>query len=539
VAADTVRRVEISDLKLGAVLGSGGQGQVVAIDNYQIDGKWSAALKTYKTSVNFNILEKIATFPDRLDVSDRNWLMGVSSWPWAIAMENGVARGFVMRLVPSVYQFNFMTIGQGGRARLSAVEFLLNSDRYVGSSGLKVTQVDRLRLLGSLAETMSRLHALGIVIGDLSPKNLLFHPGTYSSCFIIDCDAIALDGESALRQVDTPDWEVPESEIKGTESTDSYKFGLLAIRLFARDQSSHDTTPISVCSPEMGRLATLSQDHNPAARPSPGSWISPLKSAVLYASPTAASPQPAARPAPWSQAFNAGHPQPQPTPAHPVYQPPRTRRGGGKALALSGSALVALALIIIGVNASHHHTASLASGSTANSAGAPDAVSAGAVSAGAVTAPSSTAPAPAPEPTKVGVVAIGDNASGDPAATAVASMFNTYFSGIDNQDYQQTLSVFDPNGIVNPNDSSQAQSFINGVSTSSDSGETLAQVDPADGSTVQSAEVQFTSHQQAGYGPEDDPNATCTTWDITYNLTQDSSGNYLINSVSSASDSSC
>jgi hypothetical protein len=118
-------------------------------------------------------------------------------------------------------------------------------------------------------------------------------------------------------------------------------------------------------------------------------------------------------------------------------------------------------------------------------------------------------------------------------------MFNTYFTGINDHNYQQAVSVYDPSGIVNPNDSSQVQHFAQGVSTTSDSGITLVNITPSDGSTVQTAEVQFTSHQQAGYGPQDDPNSTCTNWDVTYTLTVGSASNYLINNVSSASDSAC
>ena len=118
-------------------------------------------------------------------------------------------------------------------------------------------------------------------------------------------------------------------------------------------------------------------------------------------------------------------------------------------------------------------------------------------------------------------------------------MFNTYFTGINNHNYQQALSVFDPSGVINPNDSSQVQNFANGVSTTNDSNVTLVDIAPSDGSTVQSAEVRFVSHQQAGYGPRDNPNGTCTNWDVTYVLTQDSSGNYLINNVSRSSDSAC
>ena len=276
---NAVRRVEISSLTLGRALGSGGQGQVVAVENYLIDGKWPAALKTYNAAVSLNAagLEKIVAFPDQLHPNDRDWLMRISSWPWAIAMENGTVRGFLMRTVPDAYFFSFKTVTQGSKAMLSTVEFLLNPDNYVRRLGISISEKDRLNLLGTLAESMSRLHALGIVIGGVSPKNLLFNPNSYASCFIIDCDAIVLHGESALEQVDTIDWEVPPGEQKGTEASDSYKFGLLAIRLFARDQSAQDTSALSALSPELGKLARLSQDLNPLNRPTPGSWAGAIQ----------------------------------------------------------------------------------------------------------------------------------------------------------------------------------------------------------------------------------------------------------------------
>ena len=255
MSAEAVRRVEVSSLRLGAVLGSGGQGRVVAVNNYLIDDRWPAVLKTYNNSVGLDVtgLEKIAAFPDQLHHNDRDWLTSVTSWPRAIAMDNGSVRGFLMRAVPDIYTFNFMTVTQGAMARLSTVEFLLNPDDYVRRSGISISEKDRLNLLGTLGDTMSRLHALGIVIGDFSPKNLLFNLRSYSSCFFIDCDAISLRGESALQQVDTPEWELPAGERRGTEASDSYKFGLLAIRLFARDQDSRDVSAVAALSPELGR----------------------------------------------------------------------------------------------------------------------------------------------------------------------------------------------------------------------------------------------------------------------------------------------
>ena len=496
VTADAVRRVDISSLVLGAELGSGGQGRVVAVENDLIDGKWPAALKTYGGGVNLNAagLEKIVAFPDQLHRNDRDWLLGVSSWPWAVAMDHGTVRGFLMRVVPDVYRFNFMTVTQGSKAMLSTVEFLLNSDDYVSRSGISISERDRLNLLGTLAESMSRLHALGVVIGDVSPKNLLFNLNSYASCFLIDCDAVVLHGDSALEQVDTPDWEVPPGEKKGTEASDSYKFGLLALRLFARDQSARDTSAVSALSGELGRLATLSQDHDPRSRPAPGSWVPAIQSAAASASPAPATqtfvPQPNHGQAQGRQPYPAYRgPQPtyQPVPgAGPAAVPsPRTRGNGIKALALSGLGLLVLVAIIIGMNVAKHSSGSLSSGTNAGSS---------------VSDSPSSASVPSAQPTSVGMVGIGDGISGDSAAPAVAGIFNTYFTGINGRDYHQAVSVFDPNGVIDPNNSSQVQQFSQGVSTTTDSAVTLANITPSDGSAVQTAEVQFTSHQQAGYG---------------------------------------
>jgi serine/threonine protein kinase len=486
------------------------------------------------------VLEKIVTFPDQLHRNDRDWLMANTAWPWAVVEENGVVRGFLMRAVPDIYFFNFLTVTQGSKSMLSTVEFLLNPDSYVSRSGISISDKDRLILLATLGDAMSRLHALGIVIGDVSPKNLLFNLKSYSSCFFIDCDTISLHGESALQQVDTPEWEVPAGEARGTEASDSYKFGLLATRLFARDQDSRDASAITALSPELGRLAQRSQSSDPLNRPGPGSWVGAIQSAAASASSAGA-----------NQAYPGFAPHQAPTATHrfgapgavrppadspvraPVAPAPRPR-SNAKPLSLVGGGVAVLAIIavIIAANVSRNsgNSGTLSSGSSPVSSAGP---------VGAPSGASSSQAAPSAQPSSVGSVGISDNVAGDSAATTVAGMFNTYFTRINSHIYQQAASVFDPSGIINPNDSSQVQQFAKGISTTSDSNMTLVDVDPSDGSAVQTAEMQFTSNQQAGYGPKDDPDETCTQWDVTYNLTQGSSGNYLIHSVASASDSGC
>ena len=279
-----VPRIDIGSLGHGHDLGRGGQGRVTAVSGTLINGRWPAALKTYSHDVVHALdtisLETIVGFPGTLGNDDRDWLYENTAWPAVIAEDRGTVRGFLMRVVPASYYFDFRTQSQRTLQKLADIAFLLNSDRYVNSSGLSVTDRDRLALLENLATTLSRLHHLGVVVGDLSPKNLLFSLKGVPSCFIIDCDAMLVRGRTVLPQVQTPDWEVPPGEPIATTATDSYKFGLLAIRLFARDQSSYDQMAVAMLSAELGRLAAASQHQNPSRRPGPGTWIPGLAAAA-------------------------------------------------------------------------------------------------------------------------------------------------------------------------------------------------------------------------------------------------------------------
>jgi hypothetical protein len=365
-------RIDIGSLNLGDTLGSGGQGRVTAISGFLINDQWAAALKTYSSDVtdhlDAGVLETIVGFPAQLAPHDLRWLHENTAWPAAVAEDTGTVCGFLMRTVPAAYYFDFQTQTQGTRRKPADMAFLLNTDDYVRRSGLAVSEQDRFALLGSLAAALSRLHALDVVIGDFSPKNMLFALKPMPSCFLIDCDAVRLHGQTVLDQTDTPDWEIPDSEPKATPATDAYKFGLLAIRLFARDQSSYDRRPLAAISPELGRLAELSQHSNPAQRPAPGTWIAALDAAAFSASPataTATSVPAAMKPSRISVPIptvsqSTGQPTRAAAPAAAPAAPPRR----GRAATLIAACVIVLLVIVVAV-----HVASQPSGSAGSSAG--------------------------------------------------------------------------------------------------------------------------------------------------------------------------
>ncbi len=299
-------RVDLSSLDIGAELGSGGQGKVSEARGTLIEGKWRAVVKVYSpdalAKLNPETLEKLVLFARQLPPQDKTWLYENYAWPASLVTNGGQVCGFLMRRVPTDYTFDFHTQTQGVRRKLSDVAFLLNSDDYVRNAGLRVTDRDRLRILETVATSLSRLHSMDVAIGDLSPKNALFRLQPYPSSFFIDCDSLRLKGETALEQLETTDWEAPAGEQRATVATDSYKFGLLAIRLFARDQTTHDASAISAVSPVLGRLATLSQDADASQRPAPGQWVGALN-AVASSIPSGPRswPPPAPKPPrPWA-----------------------------------------------------------------------------------------------------------------------------------------------------------------------------------------------------------------------------------------------
>jgi serine/threonine protein kinase len=284
---EAVTRADLGALELREQLGSGGQGSVIQIET-PTSHRCPVVLKLYTPQVvnqlDASILEDMTRFPLSLESSDMEWLYENLAWPLMVAESNGVACGFIMCKADPSYYFPFQTQTRGTRSVLADMAFLLNSDNYVSRAGLSISERDRLELLVNLAEILSRMHAMGIVLGDFSPKNILFKLQPSPSCFIIDCDTAVFQGATALRQVETPDWEVPNKEPLGTKASDLYKFGLLAIRLFARDQVSTDVSALDDVSSSLKRLAEKSLERNPADRPSPEAWIDILNAAIRHAS---------------------------------------------------------------------------------------------------------------------------------------------------------------------------------------------------------------------------------------------------------------
>ena len=286
-------------LVLGDRLGSGGRGTVHGVLNRKINSRWPVAYKEYNAAaqdaVDTDALTTMVELIPALSKSTAEWLCTTAASPAAVVERQGRISGFLMRTVPDEYYFDYCGFDGKVTRKLATTEFLLNDDSYTCSIGLYVNERERLRLLADLAAKLCRLHALGIAVGDMSPKNLLFATGSRPNCFLIDCDAMRINGRSVLPQAETPDWQIPVGEEKGTASSDAYKLALLAVRMFARNQTSRDPGVLpATAEPKLAELARAALHGQSGARPAPDEWaeycLSAASSPKLVITPRTSSP---------------------------------------------------------------------------------------------------------------------------------------------------------------------------------------------------------------------------------------------------------
>jgi hypothetical protein len=86
---------------------------------------------------------------------------------------------------------------------------------------------------------------------------------------------------SALPQMKTPGWDTPAGEELATVDTDTYKLGLLALRLLASDQDTKTAQPLPFTTTRLlSQVITDTLTNGPHSRPLPEAWIYVLRDAI-------------------------------------------------------------------------------------------------------------------------------------------------------------------------------------------------------------------------------------------------------------------
>ncbi|WP_157440346.1 hypothetical protein [Actinokineospora inagensis] len=331
--ATDIPEVDVRGLGPMRLLGSGGQGKVQLLVDHA-DGQDPLVYKEYSNrvidEVDVDALRHFVGFAHGLAPSARSALLARLAWPQVVVRKDGVVSGFLMRKAPVEYSTR-MRFGSRTTEELALVQYLLNPPAYLADRGLRVTAPFRLEFLHDTAEALAMLHGMGICVGDLSPNNMLFSMTARPRSFFIDCDAMRLAGASVLPQVETPDWQISAvgAEDLATPQSDSYKLGLLAVRVFASDQQSTDLRSVPV---RLRAKVTASLSQDPLERPTPRSWVGPLTTALreLPAEPTES-------------------PEPTPEPTVPMSRPATQARAKQRRVALWQWAAIPLSLILVAV----------------------------------------------------------------------------------------------------------------------------------------------------------------------------------------------
>lgn len=274
-------------LVLGDELGKGGQGRVFAVT--APDFGRPVAYKEYKTAVAVDrtVLGRMVDALAAMPLPGQAEWLNRFAWPLALVDDGPGASGFIMPRVPDRFYTDWERNGTRTR-RIAEFQHLLNAPEFVAQRGIVLDRRQQYELLADVAESLDRLHANGIAVGDLSPKNLLFDvSGPTAAVFVLDCDAMAHTDDDRSQQVETPGWGVPVNgdgrELLATPASDAYKFGLLALRLLA---GSQDATSVRALPDDADTVRPLLQralSADPRQRPTPGSWIPTLRVAASRA----------------------------------------------------------------------------------------------------------------------------------------------------------------------------------------------------------------------------------------------------------------
>ncbi|MCV7409231.1 protein kinase family protein [Mycobacterium florentinum] len=266
-------------------IGQGGQGVVYRAPNVKTKFATSMVYKEYKTQTQAEIdFTALAAMPalveDSLTYAQAERLVSIAAWPCALVEDSGKTTGFVMPAISDQF-FIPMTTAKGTSTTTAEFQHLLNHSTVLEARGINISVAQRYTLLREVASTLTFLHEHGVCVGDISPKNLLFSLEPREAIYFIDCDAMRINGTSALRQVETPGWGVPSGEELATIYSDTYKLGLLALRLLAGDQNTQNPQHLPTSTPSLLRqIITDTLKPQAEARPLPQAWTYVLGHAV-------------------------------------------------------------------------------------------------------------------------------------------------------------------------------------------------------------------------------------------------------------------
>jgi hypothetical protein len=321
--ADQNASLTVSRSALGRLeqLGKGGTATVYRVPDFSVADADVTVYKEYKQSTKAHAgpsllpgLLSLVRFREKLVVPQRRLWDERIVWPLRVVTnDEGAATGILMRLIPSRYFQR--TVGRTGAeaARPREVEKLFGSPTDMARIGMaEVDLGTRLGLIVQIAATYAMMHRAGVVVGDISGRNMVYDSsGSRPQVLVVDADSARVEGTRSAfsNQPHTPHWEPPEAlqaaralrharrgsgtpsaggdigrlsntTVVQSKATDVYKFGLLVVRIldFGRQRSVNRDPSIATgilrraFGAEAGALLTRTLSADPTQRPELREW---------------------------------------------------------------------------------------------------------------------------------------------------------------------------------------------------------------------------------------------------------------------------
>lgn len=304
------------------VLGTGGEGTVYALPEAAVpqqvtavSGGRKVVYKEFRTPDSpaqaTHHREVVGVFR-KFGTEQQQWILDRASWPLATVTDGNTVVGILMPVIPETFYREFPASGGRTTRGEAGFQMLLNDDRYLQKMNLRMSDKMKYTVLLAVCDLLRVLQGGGIVVGDLSARNLMFSAsdgtGSPASAYLIDCDSVSTPASVNPDSVETPGWDVPAGEKRQTKEADRYKFGLLVLRLLSGHQVTRDPgrlpagVPSVICD-----LVVTTLTEVPAARPPLDTWWEVLQQVAGAADSTVPSARPTPAPAA-AQAFPVAAP---------------------------------------------------------------------------------------------------------------------------------------------------------------------------------------------------------------------------------------
>jgi len=237
---DRVPVAERSSLGTLRELGSGGEGRV-----FEVLGSPGVTYKEYlypddssRHETGLTRLIDIGGSIDKsLQASGLGSITSLASWPTTVVRDHGEFVGYLMAKIPDHFMVSIQ-VGTNPIGTRRPLEWNDLTYRSMSKPNVRMTAsypdniLVRAHLARDFAFVVDALHTAGIILGDISGKNLLWSIANGPAIYLIDTDGFRIrfsGGVSSAKQ--SPGWIDPT--INGRETTvesDRFKLGLAVYR---------------------------------------------------------------------------------------------------------------------------------------------------------------------------------------------------------------------------------------------------------------------------------------------------------------------